>query len=88
MNVHHSFDQESLSNRDTTAVSQPFLALCRSYAYTIAVDPGIVVNPFQLKRQVEGGALMGISHALYDATGNVLRRLPLKRPYVQELLKP
>ena len=31
---------------------------------TIAVDPGIVVNPLQLKRQVEGGAVMGISHAL------------------------
>jgi hypothetical protein len=117
--------------------------------YTIAVDPGIVVNPAQLKRQVEGGAAMGISHALleeamfdesgitsrdwntypilkmadipeikvvllhnpkvgaygggseaanalaapaiaaalHDATGRVLRRLPLKRAYVQELLK-
>jgi CO/xanthine dehydrogenase Mo-binding subunit len=117
--------------------------------YTTAVDPGIVVNPFQLKRQVEGGAMMGISHALYeeamfdesgitsrdwntypiakmtdapeikvllinngkvgaygggseaanalaapaiaaalhDATGKVLRRLPLKRVYVQSLLK-
>jgi CO/xanthine dehydrogenase Mo-binding subunit len=117
--------------------------------YTIAVDPGIVVNPAQLKRQVEGGAMMGISHALYeeamfdesgitsrdwntypiakmtdtpalkvvlihnpkvgaygggseaanalaapaiaaalqDATGKVLRRLPLKRAYVQALLK-
>ena len=32
--------------------------------YTIAVEPGIVVNPMQLKRQVEGGAVMGISHAL------------------------
>ena len=117
--------------------------------YTIAVDPGIVINPMQLKRQVEGGAVMGISHALleevmfnesavtqdswisypilkmsevpeikvvlinnpkvgtygggseaanalaapaiaaalHDATGKVLRRLPLKRAYVQELLK-
>lgn len=117
--------------------------------YTIAVDPGIVVNPAQLKRQVEGGAMMGISHALYeeamfdesgvtsrdwytypiakmtdvpeikvvlihnpqvgaygggseaanalasaaiaaalhDATGKALRRLPLKRAYVQSLLK-
>jgi nicotinate dehydrogenase subunit B len=117
--------------------------------YAIAVDPGIVVNPAQLKRQVEGGAMMGISHALYeeamfdesgitsrdwntypiammsdtpqikvvlinnpkvgaygggseaanalaapaiaaafhDATGKVLRRLPLKRAYVQSLLK-
>src|SRR5262245_32893900 len=34
--------------------------------YTIAVDPGIVVNPLQLKRQIEGGAVMGISHALYE----------------------
>ena len=117
--------------------------------YTVAVDPGIVVNPLQLKRTIEGGALMGISHALYeemtfdesgvtsrdwrtypiltladvpevkvvilnrpevgaygggseaanalaisaiagafhDATGKVARRLPLKPPYVQSLLK-
>jgi len=34
--------------------------------YTIAVDPGIVVNPAQLKRQVEGGAVMGVSHALFE----------------------
>jgi CO/xanthine dehydrogenase Mo-binding subunit len=34
--------------------------------YTIAVDPGIVVNPMQLKRQVEGGAVMGVSHALFE----------------------
>lgn len=116
--------------------------------YTIAVDPGIVVNPMQLKRQVEGGAMMGVSHALFeeatfdesgitasdwisypiptmsdlpeikvvllnnpqvgtygggseaanalaapaiaaalhDATGKVLRRLPLKPAYVQALL--
>jgi CO/xanthine dehydrogenase Mo-binding subunit len=117
--------------------------------YTIAVDPGIVVNPMQLKRQVEGGAMMGVSHALFeevtfdqsgittsdwasypiptmaempeikvvilnnpkvgtygggseaanalaapaiaaalhDATGKVLRRLPLKPAYVQALLR-
>ncbi len=116
---------------------------------TIAVDPGIVINPLQLKRQVEGGAVMGISHALFeevtfdesgittddwisypiatmadipemkvvlinnpkvgtygggseapnalaapaiaaalqDATGKVMRRLPLKPAYVQGLLK-
>ena len=116
--------------------------------YTIAVDPGIVVNPMQLKRNVEGGAVMGISHALFeevlfnesaitqddwlsypiatmadipeikvvlihnpkvgaygggseaanalaapaiaaalhDATGKVVRRLPLKPSYVQEAL--
>ena len=117
--------------------------------YTIAVDPGIIVNPMQLKRQVEGGAVMGISHALFeevafdesgittndwmsypiptmsdipeikvvllnnpkvgtygggseaanalaapaiaaalhDATGKILRRLPLKPAYVQQVLK-
>ena len=118
--------------------------------YTIAVEPGIVVNPLQLKRQVEGGAVMGISHALFeeatfdesgitsvdwltypivkmsdipeikvvllnkpeswwhygggseaanalaapaiaaalhDATGKIMRRLPMKPPYVQALLK-
>ena len=117
--------------------------------YTIAVDPGIVVNPIQLKRNVEGGAVMGISHALleelqfdesritqddwlsypiltmadvpeikvvllhnpkvgaygggseaanalaapaiaaalHDATGKVLRRLPMKPAYVQSALK-
>ena len=117
--------------------------------YTIAVDPGIVVNPIQLKRNVEGGAIMGISHALFeevifnesgitqddwisypiptmsdipeikvvllnnpkvgaygggseaanalaapaiaaalhDATGKILRKIPLKPAYVKELLK-
>ncbi len=117
--------------------------------YTIAVDPGIVVNPMQLKRNVEGGAVMGISHALFeevmfdesgittedwisypiptmadipeikvvllnnpkvgaygggseaanalaapaiaaalhDATGKVIRRLPMKAAYVQAILK-
>jgi CO/xanthine dehydrogenase Mo-binding subunit len=117
--------------------------------YTVAADPGIVINPMQLKRQVQGGAVMGISHALFeelafdesgitqddwisypiptmadvpeikvvlisnpkvgtygggseaanalaapaiaaalhDATGKVLRRLPLKPAYVQSLLK-
>ena len=34
--------------------------------YTIAVDPGIVINPIQLKRQVEGGVVMGMSHALHE----------------------
>ena len=34
--------------------------------YTIAVDPGVIVNPTQLKRQIEGGAVMGISHALLE----------------------
>jgi len=117
--------------------------------YTIAIDPGIIVNPLQLKRQVEGGAVMGISHALleeakfdesgitardwltypilkmadipeikivlldrpevgaygggseaanalaapaiaaalFDATGKIARRLPLKPDYVKAILK-
>lgn len=116
---------------------------------TMAVDPGIVINPVQLKRQVEGGVMMGISIALFeevmfnesgiqqedwsgypiltmadipeirvelihnpkvgkygggseaanalaapaiaaalhDATGNVIRRLPMKPAYVQAVLK-
>ncbi len=33
---------------------------------TLAVDPGIVINPLQLKRQVEGGAVMGVSMALFE----------------------
>jgi CO/xanthine dehydrogenase Mo-binding subunit len=33
---------------------------------TVAVDPGIVVNPMQLKRQVEGGTVMGVSMALLE----------------------
>ena len=115
----------------------------------MAVDPGIVINPMQLKRQVEGGVMMGISIALFeevmfdesgiqqedwsgypiltmadipeirvelihnpkvgkygggseaanalaapaiaaalhDATGNVIRRLPMKPAYVQAVLK-
>jgi CO/xanthine dehydrogenase Mo-binding subunit len=117
--------------------------------YVVAVDPGIVVNPTQLKRNVEGGAVMGIGHALFeevmfdpsgittddwnsypiptmadipeikvvllhnpkvgaygggseaanalaapaiaaalhDATGKVMRRLPMKPAYVQAVLK-
>jgi nicotinate dehydrogenase subunit B len=116
---------------------------------TVAVDPGIVVNPLQLKRQVEGGTVMGVSMTLFeelrfdesgvttsdwrtypiatmadlpeikvvlinrpevgkygqgseaanalatsaiagaflDATGKAARRLPLKRDYIQTLLK-
>ena len=33
---------------------------------TVAVDPGIVINPTQLTRQVEGGTMMGISMALLE----------------------
>lgn len=44
---------------------------------TIAVDPGIVINPAQLKRQVEGGTVMGVSMTLleevrFDASGVTL----------------
>jgi CO/xanthine dehydrogenase Mo-binding subunit len=46
--------------------------------YTIAVDPGIVINPVQLKRQIEGGAIMGTSQALleeamFDESGITVR---------------
>jgi nicotinate dehydrogenase subunit B len=46
--------------------------------YTIAVDPGIVINPEQLKRQIEGGAIMGTSQALleeatFDESGITVR---------------
>lgn len=34
--------------------------------YTVVLDPGIVVNPEQLKRQVQGGAMMGLSIALHE----------------------
>jgi nicotinate dehydrogenase subunit B len=33
---------------------------------TVAVDPGIVINPDQLKRQVEGGTVMGLSMTLLE----------------------
>jgi CO/xanthine dehydrogenase Mo-binding subunit len=33
---------------------------------TVSVDPGIVINPLQLKRQVEGGAVMGVSMTLFE----------------------
>ena len=33
---------------------------------TVAVDPGIVINPMQLKRQIEGGTVMGLSMTLLE----------------------
>jgi nicotinate dehydrogenase subunit B len=33
---------------------------------TTVVDPGIVVNPLQLKRMAEGGATMGVSETLHE----------------------
>jgi nicotinate dehydrogenase subunit B len=33
---------------------------------TLVADPGIVVNPLQLKRQAQAGCLMGVSEALHE----------------------
>jgi nicotinate dehydrogenase subunit B len=33
---------------------------------TMVVDPGIVINPLQLKRQIEGGTVMGVSMTLHE----------------------
>ena len=33
---------------------------------TMACDPGIVINPSQLKRQIEGGVVMGVSMTLLE----------------------
>jgi len=33
---------------------------------TIVVDPGIVVNPLQLRRQAQAGSLMGVSQTLHE----------------------
>lgn len=33
---------------------------------TLVADPGIVVNPLQLRRQVQAGCLMGVSEALHE----------------------
>jgi nicotinate dehydrogenase subunit B len=33
---------------------------------TLIADPGIVVNPLQLKRQAQAGCLMGVSQALHE----------------------
>jgi nicotinate dehydrogenase subunit B len=35
--------------------------------YTVALEPGIIINPRQLKRITQGGSIMGISHVLYEA---------------------
>jgi nicotinate dehydrogenase subunit B len=34
--------------------------------YTVVLEPGIVVNPLQMKRITEGGSVMGISETLYE----------------------
>ena len=33
---------------------------------TLVADPGIIVNPLQLKRQAQAGCLMGVSQALHE----------------------
>jgi nicotinate dehydrogenase subunit B len=44
----------------------PSTGVVRVERMTLVVDPGIVVNPLQLKRQVEAGCLMGVSVALHE----------------------
>lgn len=35
--------------------------------YTVALEPGIIINPRQLKRITQGGSIMGISQVLHEA---------------------
>ena len=44
----------------------PETGVVRVERLTMVVDPGVVVNPLQLKRQVEAGSLMGVSQALHE----------------------
>jgi nicotinate dehydrogenase subunit B len=44
----------------------PVTGLVKVERLTIVVDPGIAVNPLQLRRQVQAGCLMGVSQALYE----------------------
>ena len=53
---------------------------------TVAVDPGIVVNPMQLKRQVEGGTVMGVSIALLEEAA--VRRERDHQPRLAHLSDP
>jgi nicotinate dehydrogenase subunit B len=41
-------------------------AAVRVNKITMVVDPGIVINPLQLKRQIEGGTVMGVSMTLHE----------------------
>ena len=34
--------------------------------YTVVLDPGIVINPLQMRRITEGGTVMGMSEALFE----------------------
>ena len=61
----------------------------------LAVDPGIVVNPMQLKRQVEGGTVMGVSMALleelqfddYSTSAEALQSLIGRHEIIQLLIE-
>ncbi|MEY2928168.1 MAG: hypothetical protein RL367_2645, partial [Pseudomonadota bacterium] len=44
----------------------PQTGVVRVERITIVADPGIVVNPLQLKRQIQAGCLMGVSQALHE----------------------
>ncbi len=44
----------------------PETGVVRVERLTMVVDPGVVVNPLQLKRQVQAGSLMGVSQALHE----------------------
>jgi CO/xanthine dehydrogenase Mo-binding subunit len=44
----------------------PSTGIVKVERMTLVVDPGIVVNPLQLKRQIEAGCLMGVSIALHE----------------------
>ncbi|NBC35443.1 molybdopterin-dependent oxidoreductase [Novosphingobium sp. FSY-8] len=44
----------------------PATGVVRVERMTLVVDPGIVVNPLQLKRQAQAGCLMGVSAALHE----------------------
>ncbi len=44
----------------------PSTGLVKVDRLSVVVDTGIVVNPLQLKRQVEAGCLMGVSQALHE----------------------
>ncbi len=44
----------------------PATGIVKIERVTLVADPGIVVNPLQLKRQVQAGCLMGVSQALHE----------------------
>ncbi|MBU6267645.1 MAG: molybdopterin-dependent oxidoreductase [Sphingomonadales bacterium] len=44
----------------------PATGAVRVERLTIVADPGIVVNPLQLRRQIQAGSLMGVSQALHE----------------------